>query len=338
MRIYYLISILFAAFLFVGCGNDEELARQESAGEDSRLIRLSGSGVEAILDTRAASDFPNGQQIGVVAAEYNNGNTPDWTGYTDIQNALAVTNAEENGTFYFHLSPVQYWPFDGSELVFLGYSPRANGTSVTLESSFTALDIQLVEDMQDVLYASNNNVAATSPYSKTDSIVDLGEFQHVLSQVTLEVVAGTPMNPAIRLDSLIVETTRTTATLDLINGDLAIDPPAGETVRYELVTTSTAFHTAPYSKDILMFAGNELYTRVYVRFSDGPFFVRGWYNVSDFVNIETDANDLVFRRAENTTLRFTVVSTPVDQPETAIHLQGQLTDWNQRQDLTVTIQ
>ncbi|MCC8152737.1 MAG: fimbrillin family protein [Tannerellaceae bacterium] len=332
------------AFLFQGCEKENEPPGSEPAGEVYELIQLSGSGVESSVEiskTRALDDFPNSKQIGVVAAMYNGG-TVNWTSYDDINNATAIATREQGGTFYFGFSPVKYWPFDGSNLVFLAYSPAASAENgITLEPSRTVLDIQLTADTPDVMYASNNPSAATHPYSKMETPVPLGEFRHALSQLTVEVVADETMNPDVRLESLIIETTATSATLDLLqvtgaalNG-LTVNPASATPFRYTQASSTTIF-VSPYSTDVMVIPGSEGQTTLTIRLSDGVFDFERAYAVTAFTNI-TSGNTITFQQGVNTTLRFTVTGTLVDHPDDAIYLQGQLTDWIVREPLGVTI-
>ncbi|MCD8177009.1 MAG: fimbrillin family protein [Tannerellaceae bacterium] len=342
MKPTYFLLIICLAFLFQGCGKDTEPPGSEPAGEVQELIRLCGSGVETVLEagnTRAPGDFPNSQQIGVVAAQYN---VPvDWTSYNDINNATAVTNREQGGTFYFDFSPVKYWPFDGSNLVFLAYSPPATATNgLTLEASRTVLDIQLTADTPDVMYASNNTTAATTPYSKNNNpTVNLGEFRHALSRLIINVIADSTMNPAVRLESLIVETTVTGASLNLLQGanGLTVDPPVTAPFQYTLTNSSTNFNNG-YARNVIVMPGSEEETVLKVRFSDGPYFdYEATYPVTAIQNANNSGPNLVFTPGVNTTVNLTVRGTLVDHPEDAIYLQGELTDWDERDPLGVTI-
>lgn len=338
-RFYYLILIVWTTFLFQGCGNEEtHPGGEEPAGEEFSPIQLSGDGISSIEITRAASDFPNNQQIGVVAARY--ANPVDWTSYDDIENARAITMDEAGGIFYFNFTPVKYWPFNGDQLVFIAYSPAAGNNGVTLEPNRTELSVQLTANTPDVMVASNNVTAATTPYSKVGKpIVDLGEFQHALSQLTVRVTPGTNMNPEVRLESLIVRTTVTSGTIDLLQNvvDGLTVNPAGTAFEYELVTATTNFANT-YVANVILFPGSEANTEIYVKFSDRYFTVDGTYAVTDFENVNDPGNyNITFQQGVNSTLQFTVVGTLVEEPNENIHLQGQLTDWDQRQDLGVTI-
>ncbi len=336
MKNFIYLLFLFIPVALSGCG-DSETGTEPVSGDTPGMIGLVGPGVETITGSRAVADFPNSRQIGVIAAEYTAGSI-DWTSYADIDNAVATAIDETGGLFSFSWSDAKYWPMDDRELVFMAYSPPANGTSVILAADRTRLDLQLVEGMPDVMYASNNTTAAGNPYKKSDgTVVDLGEFRHALSKVTLEVVAGENMNPDIRLAELTVTTGYPTATLDLLAGDSGLALGAAGSFTYSVVTASTAFATT-FSKELFFFPGTDASTTVSVKFTDGYFSVSYTYTVADFTNIIAGGSALTFERGMNTTLRFTVVGTLVQEPADNMVLQGLLTDWYENGDLELNIE
>ncbi|MCD8167056.1 MAG: fimbrillin family protein [Bacteroides sp.] len=334
--IYILLSLLL--LLPAGCNHSETLPQEESGGADGseqQLITLRGDGIEAVTLPRALDNFPNNRKIGVIAAEYQTG-TIDWTSYPDIDNAGATATSEVGDTYFFSWDSPKYWPFDGSQLVFIAYSPVANGSSVTLSSDRTELSLQLVQEMPDVMCASNNS--SPVPLSKTDTIVDLGEFRHALSQLTVEVVPDTVSNPAIRITSLLVESGHTNATLDLFDGDSGPTLTDNTLFTYQVINIATAFNPTPFSKTVLLYPGTEASTRVYIRLMDGPFPVEGWYPLPDIPNLTTGGTGLTLEQGVNTTLTFTVKSTSVQNPNENIDLEGQLTDWKEMGEYQIIVQ
>ncbi|MCD8260581.1 MAG: fimbrillin family protein [Bacteroides sp.] len=336
----YSIYILLSMLLLIptGCNHSETLPYEAPGGADGseqQPIALRGDGIAAVTLSRALDDFLNSRKIGVIAAEYQAG-TIDWTSYPDIDNAGATAASEISDTYYFSWDSPKYWPFDGSQLVFIAYSPVANGNSVTLSSNRTELSLQLVQEMPDVMYASNNYNPV--PLSKTDTIVDLGEFRHALSQLTIEVVPDTVSNPAIRIESLLVESGHTTATLDLFDGDSGPVLADNTLFTYQVITSATAFNPTSFSQTVLLYPGTEATTRVYIKFTDGPFSVDGWYPLPDIPNLTTEGTRLILEQGINTMLTFTVKSTSVQNPDENIVLEGQLTDWKDKGEYQVIVQ
>lgn len=226
----------------------------------------------------------------------------------------------------------------------MAYSPAANNTSVTLQTTDTTVNLalKLTNPMPDIMYASNNKNAETTPYSKADSTteVDLGEFRYALSKVTVKVIAGDTMNPAIRLTSLIVRTTCTSGTLDLLQGDSGLIVNAATPANpfeFNLVSTSTNFSTTTYSHDIYVFPDTHADTEVYIKLQDGYFEVDGWYPINSFINTESHLQDLEFVQGVQTILTFTVKSTLVEHPSDSIILEGQLTDWEHKGDYQIDV-
>ncbi len=340
MKSYKFLIGIWISAAFFSCNEASDSGTL--LADEPVVIELSGAGMEMSTSAlRAASDFPNNQIIGVIAADYVS-NSIDWTSYSDIQNETARAATESGGTFRFTWNTTKYWPFDGAPLVFMAYSPVADGAAVTLANGNMALDLTLVQNMPDVMYASNNETAETTPYTKAmgDNPVDLGEFRHATSKITVKVLAGDNMNPDVRIESLIVATPFRTATLDLLAGDngLTVAPEVPDSFKYVIVDTSTRFDQTDFTRDIYLFPGTEDGTMVYLKLSDGYFSVEGWYAVAAFENENTGLGDLEFLQGENTILTFTVVGTLVQNPNDAIVLQGLLTDWKEKGEYEVNIQ
>lgn len=315
------IILLSVALLFPACSSTEDIPAIEDNGNTPETevpgtedpdpdpetpdpeipvvtepgsILLRGKGLESRVVTRAVSDFPNEGKIGVVAAEYTPGTT-DWTSYPDIDNATAtVATQDNNGTFFFSwpAGDIKYYPFDGSQLVFLAYSPPANNSTVVLDADRQGLELTLADNMPDVLYATDN---VQVPHSKADSVVDVGEFRHALSKVTIQFVANGDMNPDIRLQQLSLNTGYKSAHLDLLAGDNGLSLHAPDSFSYTLITGETDFRNPSFSEDLYVYPGTEDETTLTVSLSDGYFEFDSVYAISSFQNLTT-SGPIVFER------------------------------------------
>jgi len=343
------MMVLCGFVLFPACSKDTD-HEGEQPGKDipeepeelRGSVYLSSTAETTSFTTRADIDvFPNNGSIGVIAAEYNT-TAIDWTSYPDIDNAPATATSVTNGiyTFSWPSNDIKYWPFDNSQLVFMAYSPRTeNLGNINLSDNRTELAISLTENMQDVLYASANENAETTPYNKISKRVDLGQFKHALSQLTVEVVADSTMDATMQVNSLRVSTYRRTAALNLLEGDngLIVGENADSEFVYTLVSTNTPFKTQKISKTVLLFPGTQDVTKISIDlFSTGnPTTVSKEYMVSYFQDNLNPNEPLTLERGKNTILTINVKGKNVNT--TDIELQGTLSPWNSQGNFGITI-
>jgi len=342
--------ILLCGFILLpGCSKDidseGEQPGKENPEEPEELrgsIYLSSTAETTSFTTKAgADDFPNSGSIGVIAAEYN-ATAIDWTSYPDINNAPATATSLTNGiyTFSWPSNAIKYWPFDNSQLVFMAYSPRTeNLQNISLSDNRTTLAISLTQNMQDVLYASANENAETTPYNKVSKRVDLGQFKHALSQLTVEVVADATMDESIQVNSLRVSTYQRSAELNLLKGDNGLDVAANAENEfvYTLVSANTSFKTQKISKTVLLFPGTQDVTKISIDLfsTDNPTTVGKEYMVSYFHDDLNPNEPLTLERGKNTTLTINVKGKNVNT--TDIELMGTLSSWNYQGDFGITI-
>lgn len=330
-KLIYTIPFLFAvAAVVYGC--DSGSGSDQPSGGTGDAISFSASPAA----TRALEDFPN-STIGI-SATYST--TPgDWRSYGDIENEMASDTTQADATLYgFKWETVKYWPFDGSELIFAAYSPHdSQSGALSLNADLVHLDINLAEDMPDVMYASGN--AAMTPYSKTDVTAYLGEFRHALSKLKVIVTADSEkFNTDVKLIGLTVSTPKGKATLDLLSdGDMVFY--YGNDFAYDLVNTTITFTAdSPYEANtVYLFPGTHDDTTITVRLQDSSYTFEESYTLSDAMFDDNSTEPLTLVRAATTTLTLTVTGTTVQDPNDAVRLQGQLTDWLDKGSVEVTI-
>jgi len=350
-KIYvYILILLCGIMVFPGCSSDIDDGQQpgkETPGEEEEpeelrgSIYLSSTAETTSFTTRAAEGFPNNGSIGVIAAQYTGG-AVNWTSYPDINNTPATATSVSGGiyTYSWPNNNIKYWPFDNSQLVFMAYSPHTDNIgNIFLDATRTYLGIGLTQNMQDVLYASSNETAATTPYNKVSKRVNLGQFKHALSQLTVKVVADPTMDPSIRIGSLRVSTPYSTAQLYLPGGDngLYVADQAAQDFVYTLISTGTVFGTQGITKTVLLFPGTQDYTKISIDLisTDNTLTTSRSYMVSYFHD-DVDPNiPLALERGENTILTITVKGQSVDT--TDIELTGTLSPWNYKGDFGITI-
>lgn len=339
MKINYKYTLFIALTLIVwGCnpainGDDNEGMQ----GEKILLTSLTDESVKTGI--RAVSDFPNNGSIGIVAATTVDSLNlrANWNTYMDINNAEAIATSENNGTFGFTWREQKYWPFDGSDLYFMAYSPAVTDqTHYLISDDRASLSIALDPNTPDVMYASNNS--AFQPYNKTSGVVNLGEFRHVLSKLTVEVIANPEMSASIVVTNLSVSTPMRTGDFLLYGGDEALTVyPADINYIATLASGSVEFKNQPLSNTMLIFPGIQdqvLVSITLVDTSNGLDYSAD-FMVSFFTNSSNEP--VILERAKNTVLRIYVSNVGVDDPDRNIQLEGVLTDWDYRGDFGISI-
>lgn len=343
MKNRYRWIALFCVAALCGCQKEGGTEIDPGDGHGEPISFSIRTDYEYEINSKAAAGFPNNGRIGVIAAEYNN--PVDWYSYPDIDDAGATATSATNGLYSFtwDTGQIKYWPFDNSQLVFMAYSPKVseNTSTMSLSSDRTTINLTLIPAMPDVMFASANATAATTPYRmnpKPSAPVDLGTFMHALSQLTVKVVADPSMNPKVKLTSLKVHSTRTSATLSLPDGasGLTVSNTAGNYTK-TLVNGTTNITTAGSSYTSLLLPGTEDYITVEITLADQNLTYQQTYAISDFENSADPLADIILEMGKKTELTITVKGVKVEQPTTQIHLLGTLLDWDPIGDLGVTI-
>lgn len=339
MRKNYKYTLFIALTLIAwGCNpaiNDDD--NEGIQGEKILLTSLANTSVET--GVRAVSDFPNNGSIGLVASTNIDSLNPanNWNTYMDINNAEAVATSENNGVFGFTWREQKYWPFDGSDLYFMAYSPAVTDQiHYLLSNDRTSLTIALDPGTPDVMYASNNN--NFQAYNKTSGVVNLGEFRHILSRLTVEVIANADMSGSIVVSNLSVSTPMRTASYLLYGGDDALTVYSAE-IDYVATLASGAveFKNQPFSNTMLIFPGIQDQVLVSITLVDTS---NGLDYSADFM-VSFFTNELnepvILERAKNTVLRIYVSNIGVDDPDRNIQLEGTLREWEYRGDFGISI-
>ena len=362
-------SFACLSLLLWGSCSDKEAAPDVRGGDP---IALSAAGTPVSAGTRAVSDFPNGGSIGVLASTYDETNTDEdgniiinWQSYADIVNAPAkatgFNESDQSYSFGWGLNGNQpkYWPFDGSKLVFMAYGPHTDAYPWNLlldMDSLKNLFVTLHENnynTPDVMVATNNgnrtpynkDEITSTPTSYTSPPVDLGDFKHMMSQLTVEVRADGGMQGNIVITDLHVRTPRRSGSLSLVDSEW-INQTDGSPFTYRLFpetgTTETAFQSAPVSKTVLLFPGSEDVTTISITLLDKgastPTPYMREFMMPFFPNIDPASTETMkLEQGMNTTLRLTVKNIGIPTPTTDINLEGVLSDWNERGKFGVTI-
>ncbi len=331
---------LFIAILLIAWGCNPAINDDDNGSMQGEKILLTSS-ANASVETgvRAVSDFPNNGSIGIVAATTIDSLNPraNWNTYMDINNAEAVATSENNGVFDFTWREQKYWPFDGSNLYFMAYSPAVTDQIHYLISEDRAsLTIALDPNTPDVMFASNNS--AFQPYNKTSGVVNLGEFRHILSKLTVEVIANPEMSGSIVISNLSVSTPMRTADYLLFGGDEAlIVYPAEISYVATLASGAVEFKNQPLSNTILIFPGIQDQVQISITLVDTSNGLD--YSADLMVSFFTNPTNepVILERAKNTVLRIYVSNIGVNDPDRNIRLEGTLTDWDYRGNFGISI-
>lgn len=336
---------IVGSLLITGCEDNDVAADLPGGEKTSGKIMLASKNTTSAI-TRAVADdgkFPNEGRIGVVGALYNE-TAIDWESYPDLTNVPADTISLTAGKYLFQWETQKYWPFDNTKLVFMAYSPYLDGSELNLRLSDdkTQMSIGLYEDMPDIMYASGNVTAATTPYDKLSGEVNLGQFRHAMSKLAVEVVPfDNTMSASIVASHLRVITSRRGANLNLLLGDegMQVAPLATQPFQYSLIETPTPFKTTPISETVLLFPETEddIYISVGLVDTNTGSSIDQTFQVSSFLNMTNSGEPLTLERGKMTTLRIVVAAVPVRQPNEQIILKGTLSEWNQKGNFGISI-
>ena len=347
MKKIYAYILLFT-LLGIGYGCEKSsLSYVPGEKQLGEKIILGTNSETLVSGTRAATNFPNEGSIGVVAATALASpiTNTDWAQYSDINNVEAVAsemtiNPDLSTTYSFQWRNQKYFPFDGSKLYFMAYSPITTGESnYMMSAANNSLYILMQKKMPDIMYASNN--VNPQPYNKVDSVVDLGEFRHALSQLTVKVIAGVGLPANIKVNKLLVRTTATVANLFLPLGDDGLVVTYGTNYfTNELVSGTTDFQNGVIQQSLYLFPGTQDVTQISITLIDTSNINNTFeadYMMSFFEN-ETNLNEPVtLQRAKNTLLEITVEITDIENPNEEIDLKGKITPWINGGDFGVNI-
>lgn len=188
------------------------------------------------------------------------------------------------------------------------------------------------------MYASGNLDAADRPLDKhaVNGMVNLGEFMHVLSQLTVEVVRkDNTVDPDLEVYDLIVSTVSSTANLSLDSAKLSVED--GNSASYRFITgTPILLTNIPASGyTAFFFPGTEDNVFITITVGKGATTVTRSYPVSAFINVDNENQDVRLERAKRTTLRIEIAGIPVQDAE--LDLKATLSEWNQKGNFVVNV-
>lgn len=339
-KIYtYILSLILVGAVY-GCDNADVDAPGVKQEGYPILLSSANSASTAEAGTRATTNFPNNGSIGIVAATklYDVPEMTDWSLYADISNRHAVaTSVDNNGVYSFQWDSPCYWPFDGSDLYFMAYSPISDGTDngYIIDDMKRSIFMNLKTQMPDVMYASNNT--AYIPHNKTTGVVNLGEFRHALSQLTINIDAAPGLPSKIKVSNLTVSTPYSTANLYLPLGEFGLIPVPGVTFFNELLNVDTSL-ASTISRELLLFPGTEDATQISVTLhdTDSGYRFTGNYMIS-FFQSDAPGQPILLEQGKNTVLRITVNLIDLEKPSEKIDLKGRITDWSYKGHFNIGI-
>lgn len=323
-RINKYLGLMLSVVILSSCSSDDIITPDEHSSPEIIKFSANSSSISSKLTRAEAAEFPNDGKIGIRAALAVD--SINWFVSPYLDNASATVKAKVGDNYSFDLDEVKYWPFDDSELVFMAYSPVASAEgAVKLNEDKTSLSLSLDKDMPDVLYASNNTKLTS--YKKTmKTAVDLGEFKHALSQLTLKITADEISD--VQLTKLQVVTRNGEATLDLLKGDNGLTIGRNKVFTYDLVSSAQDIIETDYKETVLLYPTTEAVTHVVLQLKEKTASGQSYdyqYPVSVFKNNENPDKPITLERAKNTTLSIHVKGKPITAA--AFLLSATLTDW-----------
>lgn len=369
MKREYSIYMVALCSLLVLASCDKEAVNIPGTETEKVPITLSASSLQVSVDAQTRAETINGRTIGVVAANTDE-TTPlasvDWGGCYLEHVKASGTNTTLNGEKEVAFSPAQYWPFNPAEyLAFVAYSPYHGtdgdsrvervGTTNTLKVTANG------NSFPDFLYTE-----PVGPYNKdtakeaTDKAVSLGEFQHAMAKLDIQVklvdkdgveipAANFPNPNRLRIAELKVLTEVKNGEFDLLQ---TTSPKVWtnlgatgtkETVRTHISSPTTLTATLPTYTNCFLLPGTEEKSSVSIKIQElHP-------TASTVVNeVSRDANITEFEVSagvgakleigKTTLLTIKVKYVPIPEPDTDIILEGQLVEWDYKGESTVTIE
>lgn len=192
--------IAMAAALFAGCSDSDE--EYGTPPPDSSLVEIKGNAGVGGLQTRA----PINDASNVTASFVASATTGDYT--TNAWTATGTFAASGTTPAAFSFSPAQYYPVNGDAIYIKGYYPAGTISGKTV--TYTTFD-----GTQDVMLS--NQVSGT----KATAIPLAFTFNHLLSQLQFNFVAGAGYDASKTVTSIVLRSQKTAKTLDVNSGLIA---------------------------------------------------------------------------------------------------------------------
>lgn len=370
-RYYAYIGSLCSLLVFTGC--DKESVTPDT--EEKVPITLSASSFPVSVDVQARSqtraESLNTRTIGIVAVKATSNALNDvtsWTDYYYLDHVRATgTDTDLNGEKEVAFAQPQYWPFNPAEyLAFVAYSPYS-GTGgdarVTRITGTNTLKVSAnsTESFPDFLYtepvgAFNKETAKANP----DKAVSLGEFQHAMAKLDIEVKLvdkdGKPIpesqfpNPnQLRITELKVLTKVKNGEFDLLQTTspkvwTSLDGTGTEQiVRTHISSPITLTADLSTYTDCFLLPGTQ--DNSYVSITIQELNSAGTAPISTIIKkAKITEFEVVpgigatLEMGKTTKLTIKVKYVPIPDPETGIILEGQLVEWDYKGKSTVTIE
>jgi len=359
------IGILCSLLVFTGC--DKESVTPYT--EEKVPITLSASSLPVSVDIQTqtrATETINNRSIGIVAAKATGSalsNVTSWTDYYLDHVRATGTDTDLNGEKEVVFAPLQYWPFNpGEYLAFVAYSPF-HGTNGDVrvarvgETNTLKVTANSTESFPDFLYtkpvgAFNKETAKAN----TDKAVSLGEFQHAMAKLDIEVKLvdkdGNDIEEEELPDPNPLKITKLEISTKVDNGIFALPENSTIAPTWSLgtqLTVAKSVYTPVSSASPETLATPLLYTCLLLPNTESDSFVS--ITVSDGVGeVKLESKEISGFKAilpstevklemgKTTKLTIKVKYVPIPDPETDIILEGQLVEWDYKGKSTVTIE
>ena len=363
------IGILCSLLVFTGC--DKESVTPDT--EEKVPITLSASSLPVSVDIQTqtrATETINNRSIGIVAAKATGSDLSGVTSWTDyyLDHVRATgTDTDLNGEKEVAFAQPQYWPFNpGEYLAFVAYSPYSGtGGDARVERIGAANTLKVsansTESFPDFLYtepvgAFNKETAKAN----TDKAVSLGEFQHAMAKLDIEVKlvdkdgnlipeSQFPNPNQLRITELKVSTEVKNGEFDLLQATstkvwtLLDATGAEQTVQTHISTSTTLTATLPIYANCFLLPGTE--DNSYVSITIQELNSAGTVPISTIIRKAkitefevSSGGGAKLEMGKTTKLTIKVKYVPIPDPEKDIILEGQLVEWDYKGKSTVTIE
>ena len=202
-----IISACAVLVALASCSSDHELSQQSAEDAAIRIQANVGGSTTRAADNIQGAQFDNGEHVCVYIYEHTDGQAT----YNYGDNGLLPCTADNNGHLSF--SQPQYFPANGNGIDVYGVYPNSVMPGAAAFSVLTYQSDAANYRASDLMYASCvTNHKKGTPVSLS--------FQHKLSKVTVELVAGKGFEGAeadLNDAEVKITNTSTKCTFDAIN-------------------------------------------------------------------------------------------------------------------------
>lgn len=217
-----IILSLLAIAAMTGCTKSSEEEIDPNAPVEIKL-QASIDNTPTIIGRSAGAVDGLTNEITDVALVYLEGTTPDWT--TVTADGILATTIATDGTIT--LPSKLYFPADGSDVNFIGYHPKNNGSLATGKITFQTMDGQ-----QDIMYAP-----AISGNKTIEGGCIKPQFSHKLAQLKFQFEKDASYTATATVKELKINGTKLPASMELKSG----------TITYGAISAITVFSNKTYN-------------------------------------------------------------------------------------------